>query len=274
LLNALNQSFRVKPKKVNRLLCIMSKVPKSYQGYTENTYASRKGRLCLIKKIHFEVNPPDVTVLMMDNDCEVGTEFDRLQPIEAWLCSICTARNEDVNASQCCFCHGARTYKEQIIVKQQQSQEQHQQQQQQQSAADENAEVSESSDKETSPESADTAEFVEDDATETEPQLTKHGESEAEGDLYDVEHEVEPEPEPEPEPEEDLEEDDGMDEEEAQGQYGRGNFYSPFYQHQPMYGRPRPRPQPRARPKPRSYGRRNRQSRFGASPFGAFGGFW
>lgn len=224
----------------------MSKVCKSYQGYTENTYASRKGRLCLIKKIHFEMLPPSVTVLMMDNDCEVGTEFDRLQPIEAWLCSLCTARNEDVNAGQCCFCRGARTYKEQIIVKtQQQSQSQ---------PAAENVEVSEPSDKETSPESTESAGV---DATQNETQPTEHCESESDNEFVQVEHE----------PEVEGEDDDGTDDEDAQdGSYGRGDFYSPFYQHQPMYRRTRPKPRS-------SYGRRSRHSLFD-SPFGAFGGFW
>merc|ERR1711997_566617 len=79
-------------------------------------FASRKGRLCQIKKIHFETHPPAVTVLMMDTNSEVGTEFDRLKPVHSWFCRICTAENEDVNSSKCSFCKWNRNYKEQITI--------------------------------------------------------------------------------------------------------------------------------------------------------------
>lgn len=98
----------------------MSKTIKSvnsYQGFKENSYAARKGRLCYIKKIHFCTNPPSVTVKMMDNECEVGTEFDRLKPIKSWFCSMCSAENEDINADKCCFCKFSRNYKEKISIK-------------------------------------------------------------------------------------------------------------------------------------------------------------
>merc|ERR1712113_1310447 len=89
---------------------------KSYNGFEEGTYASRKGRLCLIKRIHFEMHPPSVTVLMMDNNCEVGTEFDRLKPINAWYCSMCTAKNTDTNTNKCSFCKTNRNYNEKISI--------------------------------------------------------------------------------------------------------------------------------------------------------------
>ena len=89
---------------------------KSYQGYTAGDFASRKGRLCQIKKIHFETHPPAVTVLMMDTNSEVGTEFDRLQPVKSWFCSVCTAENKDVNGTKCHFCKWNRNYKERIAI--------------------------------------------------------------------------------------------------------------------------------------------------------------
>merc|ERR1712190_653184 len=88
---------------------------KSYNGYEEGMYASRKGRLCRIKKIHFTSNPPFVTVLMMDNDTEVGTEFDRIKPVKAWYCNMCTAENDN-DSNQCHFCKFRRTYKEKIAI--------------------------------------------------------------------------------------------------------------------------------------------------------------
>ena len=92
------------------------KAIKSYQGFEEGSYAARKGRLCLIKKIHFEMHPPSVTVLMKDTDTEVGTEFDRLNHIKAWFCDICTAQNNDVNANKCSFCKMNRSFQEKIII--------------------------------------------------------------------------------------------------------------------------------------------------------------
>lgn len=91
-------------------------VIKSHLGFEEGGYAARKGRLCLIKKIHFEMEPPSVTVKMMDNDCEVGTEFDRLQHVESWFCNMCTAQNGSPTATKCCFCGMARDYKEKVTV--------------------------------------------------------------------------------------------------------------------------------------------------------------
>jgi hypothetical protein len=89
---------------------------KSYQGFEEGTYAARKGRLCFIKKIHFEMHPPSVTVQMMDTDTEVGTEFDRLQHLNSWFCDMCSAENSDVQANKCFFCQMSRSYKEKITV--------------------------------------------------------------------------------------------------------------------------------------------------------------
>eukprot|EP01084_Bolivina_argentea_P203733 347902_1 len=93
-----------------------TKPTKSYSGFEEGSYASRKGRLCLIKKIHFEMHPPAVTVIMMDNNYEVGTEFDRLKPINAWYCTICTAKNTNINANKCSFCNINRKYNEKISI--------------------------------------------------------------------------------------------------------------------------------------------------------------
>ena len=90
---------------------------KSYDGYKEGDYALRKSRMCRIKKIHFTSNPPYVTVLMMDNNTEVGTEFDRLQPIKSWYCNMCTAENDN-DSHQCFFCKFKRTYKENISIQQ------------------------------------------------------------------------------------------------------------------------------------------------------------
>jgi hypothetical protein len=89
---------------------------KSYLGFEEGSYAARKGRLCLIKKIHFEMHPPAVTVQMMDTDTEVGTEFDRLQHVSSWFCDMCTAQNTEAQAKKCSFCKMDRSYKEKIIV--------------------------------------------------------------------------------------------------------------------------------------------------------------
>lgn len=51
----------------------------TYNGFKKGDFAVRKGRLCSIIKIHWETNPPSVTVKMQDDGNEVGTEFDRLQ---------------------------------------------------------------------------------------------------------------------------------------------------------------------------------------------------
>lgn len=93
-----------------------AKAIKRYQGFEEGTYAARKGRLCFIKKIHFEMHPPSVTVQMMDTDTEVGTEFDRLQHLHSWFCDMCSAENKDVQAKKCFFCKMDRSYKEKITI--------------------------------------------------------------------------------------------------------------------------------------------------------------
>ena len=50
-----------------------------YNGFQKGDIAVRKGRLCTIIKIHWETNPPSVTVKMQDNAAEVNTEFNRLE---------------------------------------------------------------------------------------------------------------------------------------------------------------------------------------------------
>merc|ERR1719288_596926 len=76
-----------------------------------------KADYVILLKIHFQMYPPSVTVLMMDNDTEVGTEFDRLKPLKSWYCDMCTAENDDITANKCCFCNANRTYKEKISTK-------------------------------------------------------------------------------------------------------------------------------------------------------------
>lgn len=96
-----------------------NKAIKSYQGFEEGSYAARKGRLCLIKKIHFEMHPPSVTVQMIDTDTEVGTEFDRLKHVKSWFCDMCTAQNgHDNSLNKCSFCGMKRSFKEKITIKQ------------------------------------------------------------------------------------------------------------------------------------------------------------
>ena len=56
-----------------------------YNGFRKGDIAVRKGRLCTIMKIHWETNPPSVTVKMQDDGNEVGTEFNRLDKP-----SVCT----------------------------------------------------------------------------------------------------------------------------------------------------------------------------------------
>jgi len=102
----------------------MSNPIKSYQGFVEGSFAARKGRICFIKKIHFEMDPPSVTVQMLDNDTEVGTEFNKLQLLQSWYCSICTAENEAIAANKCCFCGSNRTFKEKISVPKEQQDQQ------------------------------------------------------------------------------------------------------------------------------------------------------
>eukprot|EP01083_Nonionella_stella_P029146 80325_1 len=76
-----------------------------------------KADYVISKKIHFDTIIPSVTVKMMDNECEVGTEFDRLKPLKAWYCNMCTAENHDINGEKCSFCKNIRNYKEKISIK-------------------------------------------------------------------------------------------------------------------------------------------------------------
>jgi hypothetical protein len=50
----------------------------SYEGWKVGDYALRKNRLCRIQKIHFDEYPPHVTVQMLDDNNEIGTEFNKL----------------------------------------------------------------------------------------------------------------------------------------------------------------------------------------------------
>jgi len=51
----------------------------TYEDWKVGDLAVRKSRLCRVKKIHFDENPPHVTVEMLDDDNEVGTEFSKLR---------------------------------------------------------------------------------------------------------------------------------------------------------------------------------------------------
>jgi len=51
----------------------------TYEGWKVGDYAIRKNRLCRITKIHFDEYPPHVTVQMLDDNNEIGTEFEKLR---------------------------------------------------------------------------------------------------------------------------------------------------------------------------------------------------
>jgi len=51
----------------------------AYEGWKVGDYAIRKNRLCQILKIHFDEHPPHVSVRMLDDDNEIGTEFSKLR---------------------------------------------------------------------------------------------------------------------------------------------------------------------------------------------------
>eukprot|EP01084_Bolivina_argentea_P240271 403702_1 len=50
-----------------------------YKGFEKGDICVRKGRLCVITKINWDITPPDVTVKMQDTGDIVGTEFSRLE---------------------------------------------------------------------------------------------------------------------------------------------------------------------------------------------------
>jgi len=51
----------------------------TYEDWKVGDLAVRKNRLCRIKKIHFDEYPPHVSVEMLDDNNEVGTEFSKLR---------------------------------------------------------------------------------------------------------------------------------------------------------------------------------------------------
>jgi hypothetical protein len=51
----------------------------TFEDWKVGDLAVRKNRLCRIKKIHFDEYPPHVTVEMLDDNNEVGTEFSKLR---------------------------------------------------------------------------------------------------------------------------------------------------------------------------------------------------
>eukprot|EP01083_Nonionella_stella_P300982 1030272_1 len=68
----------------------------THKGFRQGDLAVRKGKLCVISKINWSTNPPDVTVKMRDTGDEIGTEFSRLSRPT----SITASRdaNDDVKA--------------------------------------------------------------------------------------------------------------------------------------------------------------------------------
>ena len=75
-------------------------------------YVVRSGDICTITKIHFETEPPSLTVKMLHNGQEVGTEAAKLQKPTAWICTQCNIDHKDFTAESCSFCYQERTYKE------------------------------------------------------------------------------------------------------------------------------------------------------------------
>jgi len=51
----------------------------TYEDWKVGDLAVRKNRLCRVKKIHFDEYPPHVTVEMLDDHNEVGTEFSKMR---------------------------------------------------------------------------------------------------------------------------------------------------------------------------------------------------
>ena len=49
------------------------------ENMKNDDYAIRKGYLCIIKKIHYDMDPPSITVKMVHNNNEIGTEFKYLK---------------------------------------------------------------------------------------------------------------------------------------------------------------------------------------------------
>mmetsp|Transcript_28537 Transcript_28537/g.45119 ORF Transcript_28537/g.45119 Transcript_28537/m.45119 type:complete len:484 (+) Transcript_28537:32-1483(+) len=93
----------------------------TYNGFGRGDIAVRKGRLCKIMKIHWETNPPSVTVKMEDDANEVNTEFDRLhRPTDedmlkmplGWYCSACTVENGEMDSLKCYLCETPRNFQE------------------------------------------------------------------------------------------------------------------------------------------------------------------
>ena len=186
------------------------KAIKSYQGFEEGSYVARKGRLCLIKKIHFEMHPPAVTVLMMDTNTEVGTEFDRLKHIKSWFCDICSAQNDDNSATKCSFCKMNRSFKERITI--QDANDQNNQQQKPESKQMEEIQVPSQKQTESKSENTKQSESTElassSESDITEPDQAEEPESEQEREEIDDEYEIIDAPqskEPENEPESDSE---------------------------------------------------------------------
>eukprot|EP01084_Bolivina_argentea_P240272 403703_1 len=94
-----------------------------YKGFEKGDICVRKGRLCVITKINWDITPPDVTVKMQDTGDIVGTEFSRLErPSDedmlkmpmGWCCNACTVENPDMDGNKCYLCGTGRTFEEKI----------------------------------------------------------------------------------------------------------------------------------------------------------------
>jgi len=73
----------------------------SYKGWQVGDYAIRKNRLCRLSKIHFDEFPPHVTVEMLDDNNEIGTEFAKLRhATEEEIASMTNTAEVKLNGNQ------------------------------------------------------------------------------------------------------------------------------------------------------------------------------
>ena len=50
----------------------------NHKEFNKGDYVIRKGCFCVIEKIHYEMDPPSVTVRVLHNNDKIGTEFKYL----------------------------------------------------------------------------------------------------------------------------------------------------------------------------------------------------
>lgn len=89
-------------------------------NFKKGSYVARKGKLCVIEAIDWNVYPPLVIVKTADTNAEIGTEFDQLEQIHSWRCNICTSPNLEIEAEVCCFCRLRRDWTEELILTEEQ----------------------------------------------------------------------------------------------------------------------------------------------------------